>query len=103
MRTLKELGASEAEATEACATIYDRVTSDHIRAILGALRDANPQANELFRELADWKMDEWDEKKILKFIKENSLREDPETKERLLDLDYFHKHRMLRREDKWQS
>ena len=47
--------------------------------------------------------EDWDAKAFEKFIAENGLKEDDETKEWLLDLDYFRANLLVRRPERWQS
>jgi hypothetical protein len=99
---LKALGASPEEIEKATETIYGRVTHDHLERIAGTLKAANPSKPEaLFNELTAH--DDWDQKAFEKFFADNGLKEDEETKQWLLDLDYFRSTRKLRREDRWQS
>ena len=99
---LKFLGASPEEIEKATETIYQRVTHDHLERIAGTLKSANPGKDDaLFNELTAH--DDWDAKAFEKFIADNGLKEDEETKQWLLDLDYFRDTRKLRREDHWQS
>ena len=101
--TLKKLGASEKEIEEACSTIYQRVTNDHMRKTLHSLLSSNPGKQPLFQGLDDGKMDNWDKSKLEKFIKDNGLKKSEETEEWIRDLDYFLKNKKLRREEQWQS
>jgi hypothetical protein len=99
---LKALGASPDEIKKATETMYGRVTHDHLERIAAALKAANagkPQA--MFNELTGH--DDWDAKAFEKFIADNDLAEDEETRQWLLDLDYFRQNRKLRRDDHWQS
>jgi hypothetical protein len=99
---LKALGASAEEIEKATETIYDRVTHDHLERIAGTLKAANPgKAEALFDALTAH--DDWDAKAFEKFIADNGLKEEEETKQWLLDLDYFRSTHKLRREDHWQS
>jgi hypothetical protein len=99
---LKALGASPEEIEKATETIYGRVTHDHLERISGTLKAANPGKEEaLFNSLTA--RDDWDARAFEKFIADNGLKEDEETKQWLLDLDYFRSTRKLRREDHWQS
>ena len=101
--TLKELGASDNEIEDVCATIYNRVINDHTRRILLSLKNVNPEKGQLFEGINDGKMDDWSKDKIEKFVEEHNLIQSDETKESIIDLDYFLEHKKLRREDKWQS
>ena len=99
---LRALGASPEEIEKATETIYGRVTHDHLDRIAGTLKAANPGKPEaLFNGLTAH--DDWDAKAFEKFITDNSLKEEEETKQWLLDLDYFRSTHKLRREDHWQS
>jgi hypothetical protein len=100
---LKKLGASEKEIEEACSTIYQRVTNDHMRRVLHSLLSSNPGKQSLFQGLDHGKMDNWDKGKLEKFIKDNGLKKSEETEEWIRDLDYFLKNRKLKREEQWQS
>ena len=101
--TLKKLGALQKEIEDVCSTIYDRVTNDHTRRILLSLKKANPEKEELFKGINDGKMDHWNKETIEKFINNQKLIESNETKETILDIDYFLENKKLRRENKWQS
>ncbi|MDD5141722.1 MAG: hypothetical protein PHY43_15845 [Verrucomicrobiales bacterium] len=101
--TLKNLGASPKEIEEACSTIYQRVTDDHMRRVLYSLRSSNPGKESLFEGLDDGKMDNFDKSKLENFIKDNKLKKSEETEESILDYDYFLKNKKLRREEGWQS
>ena len=100
---LKKLGASDQEIEEACSTIYQRVTSDHLRRVLYNLKNGNPEKGSLFVGLDDGKMDDMDATKLATFIVENKLTKNAETEELIQDLEFFQKNRKLRREEKWQS
>jgi hypothetical protein len=101
--TLKKLGASESAIEAVCSTIYSRVTNDHVRRILLSLKSANPGKETLFEGINDGKMDDWGKDKIMNFVKEHNVNKGDDTDECFLDLEFFSKHRKLRREDKWQS
>lgn len=101
--TLKNLGASPKEIDEACSTIYGRITNDHIKAILFALKTSNPGKEKLFEGIEEGKMDNWDKGQLETFIKDRELTKSSETNEWLLDLDYLLRTRKLRREKLWQS
>jgi hypothetical protein len=99
---LKAHGASPQEIDKATETIYGRVTDDHLARIAGTLKAANPgMPDAVFNELKGH--DDWDAKAFEKFIADNALKEDEETKQWLLDLDYFRTTHKLRRDDRWQS
>ena len=100
---LKKLGTSQNEINDVCDTIYSRVTNDHIRRIIGSLRNLNPDKIDLIKKILEEKFDDWDEPRIIKFINDNNLKKSEETDECFLDLKYFMKNKKLRREDKWQS
>jgi hypothetical protein len=72
--TLKNLGASEEEINKACSTIYQRVTSDHVRSIFYSLRQANPGKEQLFQGIDDGKLDGFDVNKLDDFIRDNGLK-----------------------------
>jgi hypothetical protein len=101
--TLRRLGASPAEIEEVCSTLYQRVTSDHIRGVLRSLREANPEKEPLFKGVDDGKMDDWDRVRLETFIKENQLKTTEDTQEWMRDLEFFLRTRTLRREEQWQS
>ena len=104
MTNLKALGASKEEIDKATETIYGRVTHNHLERIAATLRNANPSKNDdpkFFNKLTSH--DDWDQRTFEKFFADNHLKEDEETKECLLDLDYFRSTHKLRREDHWQS
>jgi hypothetical protein len=99
---LKALGASPEEIEKATETIYARVTQDHLDRVVGTLKAANPGKPEaVFNELTGH--GDWDSKAFEKFIADNGLKEDEETKQWLLDLDYFRQTHKIRRDDHWQS
>jgi hypothetical protein len=99
---LKAPGASPEEIEKATETIYQRVTHDHLDRIAGTLRAANPDMSDaLFNQVTA--QDNWDQKAFEKFFIEHGLKVDEETKQCLLDLDYFRANHKLRREDHWQS
>ena len=100
---LKKLGASQNEINDVCGTIFSRVTNDHVRRIIASLRDPNPDKKDLLKNILEGKLDGWDTPKIVKFINDNKLKKSEETDECFSDLEYFLKHKKLRREDKWQS
>src|SRR5574341_805899 len=100
-QTLAKLGASEDEIQEVCGVIYDRVRSDHIRAILHQVKIANEDKDNLFIDFDNWKFSEWDKARVEKFIKDNSLIVSQEANELITDLDYFLSTKKLRREDRW--
>jgi len=101
--TLRKLGATPKEIDEACATIYGRVANDHIKAVLYALKVANPGKDSLFQGLGEGKMDSWERSALDKFIKDNVLNKSAETDEWILDEEYFRKNKKLRRPERWQS
>jgi hypothetical protein len=99
---LKALGASPEEIEKTTATIYQRVTDDHLGRVAGTLKGANPGMDDaLFNEVRAH--DDWDQKAFERFFADKGLKEDEETKQCLLDLDYFRNTHKLRREDHWQS
>lgn len=100
---LKKLEASQNEINDVCNTMYSRVTDDHVRRIIGSLRDPNPDKKDLIKKLLDKKSDDWNAQNVIQFIKDNDLNKSTETDECFLDLEYFLKNKKLRREDKWQS
>ena len=78
------------------------MTHDHLERIAGTLKGVNPGMDDaLFNQVRAH--DDWDQKAFEKFFAENGLKEDEETKQCLLDLDYFRSTHKLRREDHWQS
>jgi hypothetical protein len=99
---LKALGASQEEIDKATATIFDRVNQDHVGRIVGALKNANPDKPTTLFDGLEAHAD-WDAKAFEKFIADNSLTADEETKQWLLDLGFFRTTHKLRREDRWQS
>ena len=101
--TLKKLGVSDKEIQEVCSTMYERVTDDHIRGVLSALKSSNPGKEKLLEGLGDGKFDGWDKAKFETFIKDNELKKNENAEEWLEDLEYFLKTKKLRREDNWQS
>ena len=101
--TLQKLGASPDEIETACSVIYVRVTQDHVRHILYALKAANPGKETLFDGLDGGKMDQWDEQRVEKLVKDNALQKNHAVEEAILDLQYFLKNKKLRREEEWQS
>ncbi len=99
---LKALGASPEEIARATETIYARVRTDHLARIAALLKNANPdKPAAMFDGLTG--REDWDAKAFEKFIAENGLKEDDETKEWLLDLDYFRANLLVRRPERWQS
>lgn len=100
---LKKLGASQNEINDVCNTMYSRVTDDHVRRIIGSLRDPNPDKKDLIKKFLDKKSDDWNAQNVIQFIKDNDLNKSTETDECFLDLEYFLKNKKVRREDKWQS
>jgi hypothetical protein len=100
---LHKLGASEKEIDQVSSTLLTRVTGDHIKKTLYALRAANPEKVSLFAMIDDWKSKEWNSQKLNDFIVQNELKKDSEVEECLSDLSYFLSKRKLRRPDKWQS
>jgi len=100
---LKKLGASQNEIDGVCETIYCRVKEDHIRRIIGSLREPNPDKKDLLKNILELELDEWNVSQINKLINDNNLKISEETKECFSDLEYFFKNRKLRREDKWQG
>lgn len=100
---LKKLGASQNEINDVCNTMYSRVTDDHVRRIIGSLRDPNADKKDLIKKLLDKKSDDWNAQNVIQFIQDNDLNKSTETDECFLDLEYFLKNKKLRREDKWQS
>src|SRR5260221_8528400 len=102
-KTLRELGVSDANAAEACAMMYDRVLSDHIKSVVANLFASNPGKEPLFDGIDKGKFNAWDKAQFEKLIKDNDLKHSPETDECLLDLEYWMQHKKLRREDKWQG
>jgi hypothetical protein len=101
--TLKRLGATDMEIEEACSTIYQRVTTDHINGAVRTLQKVNPGKEELFKGVLEGNIGFLDKAWLEKFIKENALVMNEETEEWIRDLDYFLSNKKLRREDKWQS
>jgi hypothetical protein len=99
---LRKLGASESEIKKSCSTIHERVISDHVRCILNYIKIANQDKPELFNDYENWDFYEWDKSKIDSFIKDHSLVLNDESKEWILDLDYFLANNQLRREENWQ-
>jgi hypothetical protein len=100
---LQQLGASEIEITSVCSTMTSRLTEDHIRSTLNALKEANPDKESIFEGVNDWNFQSWDKGKLTAFIRDNSLKADGEPTEWIADLDQFLSKGTLRREDKWQS
>ena len=98
-------GASQAEIDAACATIYGRVTADHIQRVFYSLQQANTdKGTEMFAGIRDGKFDGYDtHEKIQEFIKANGLKENKDVEENLEDLEFFLRTHKLRREDTWQS
>jgi hypothetical protein len=101
--TLRKLGASEKEIDGATATIYQRVTGEHVERILRSLRTSNPAKKSFFEGLDDGRMSDWDKARLDQFIKDNDLQVSNDGAESILDLDFFLKNKKLRREDQWQS
>jgi hypothetical protein len=101
--TLKKLGASEKEIEEVLSNIHERVTNDHMRRVLHSLLSLNPEKESLFEGLEEGKMDRWDRSRLEKFIKDNDLKKNEQTKELIRDLEYFLQNRKLRREEQWQG
>jgi hypothetical protein len=101
--TLKKLGASDKEIEGTCSVLYQRVTNDHMRKVLYTIKEANPDKQTLFEGLDAGKMDDIDRSKLENFIKNNALKTSENTKEAILDLDFFLKNKKLRRESEWQS
>jgi len=100
---LRKLGASESEIQDVCATMFQRVRSDHIRAALICLKKANKDKSAVFDGCEDWDVRDWDKDKLEAFIHEGALDKNEEVIEWIRDLDYFEQTKKLRREDKWQS
>lgn len=101
--TLRKLGASESEIEDVCATIFQRVIKDHIKAALNCLKKANKDKSAVFDGCDDWDIHDWDKDKLEAFIHEHALDKNEEVIEWIRDLDYFAQTKKLRREDKWQS
>jgi hypothetical protein len=101
--TLKELGASQAEIDLATATIYGRVSHDHLIGIVYLLRDLNKDKAPLFQGIEEGKMNSWDRATVESFITSNGLVKNDEVDERFLDLEFFERTKTLRRPDRWQS
>lgn len=101
--TLRKLGASESEIEDVCATMFQRVRSDHIKAALRSLKKANEDKSAVFDGCGDWDIHDWDKDKLEAFIREHALDKNEEVIEWICDLDYFAQTKKLRREDKWQS
>jgi hypothetical protein len=101
--TLRKLGASEKEIDGVTATLYGRVTQDHIVKILRSLRTSNPEKEQLFKGLDDAKTVIADKTQLDQFIKGNNLQISDDAAELISDLDFFIKNKKLRRDDQWQS
>jgi Sec7-like guanine-nucleotide exchange factor len=101
--TLQKLEASESEIKDVCATMFQRVRSDHIKAALLCLKKANKDKSAVFDGCEDWDIHDWDKDKLEAFIHEHALDKNEEVIEWIRDLDYFEQTKKLRREDKWQS
>ena len=100
---LRKLGASESEIENVCATIFQRVRSDHIKNAISSLKKANKDKSALFDSCEDWGIHDWDKNKLEAFIQEHTLGKNEEVVEWIRDLDYFEQTKKLRREDNWQS
>ena len=100
---LRKLGASESEIENVCATVFQRVRSDHIKAAIRSLKKANKDKSAVFDGCEDWAIHDWDKDKLEAFIREHALDKNEEVVEWIRDLDYFEQTRKLRREDKWQT
>ncbi|MFO7773545.1 MAG: hypothetical protein R6V59_06395 [Dehalococcoidia bacterium] len=101
--TLRRLGASDSEIEDVCATMFQRVRSDHIKGALRALKKANEDKDAVFDGYEDWDIHDWDKDKLEAFIRDHALNRNEEVVEWIRDLDYFAQTKRLRREDKWQS
>lgn len=100
---LRKLGASESEIQDVCAAMFQRVRSDHIKAVLRSLKKANEDKSAVFDGCDNWEIHDWDKDKLEAFIREHALDKNEEVVEWIRDLDYFEQTKKLRREDKWQS
>ena len=101
--TLRKFGASESEIEDVCATMFQRVRSDHIKAALRSLKKANEDKSAVFDGCEDWDIHDWDKDKLEAFVHEHALDKNEEVVEWIRDLDYFAQTKKLRREAKWQS
>jgi hypothetical protein len=101
--TLRQLGASESEIEDTCATMFQRVRSDHIKAAIRSLKKANKDKSAVFDGCEDWAIHDWDKDRLEAFVREHALDRDEEVAEWISDLDYFERTKKLRRDDKWQS
>jgi len=100
---LRKLGASESEIQDVCATMFQRVRSDHIKTVPLYLKKANKDKSVVLDGCEDWDVHDWDKDKLEAFIREHALDKNDEVIEWIRDLDYFEQTKKLRREDKWQS
>lgn len=101
--TLRKLGASESEIEDACSTLHQRVTKDHVKRVFHSLRGANPEKEKVFQDVDDSKGFDWSPESTQRFINQHELKKNEDTNDAISDLDYFLAHRRLKREDKWQS
>ena len=101
--TLKKLGATDEQIEEACSTIFERVESDHIKAMLGSLKQANPEKESLFEGIHDGKFNDWTKVKVEDLIKKETLHTNEKYDEWSDALDYFKETRKLKHPDNWQS
>jgi len=101
--TLKRLGASEAELEEACSTLYERVESDHINALLRSLKASNPDKDQLFQGIDEGKFSNWKKEQVEALVLEKNLKTNDEYKKWIESLDYFLSVKKLKNPDDWQS
>jgi hypothetical protein len=101
--TLKALGASQIEIDKATATIYERVTRDHLDRIKGALTKSNAGKDAALNELSSDAAEEWDTATFKKYIADNGLERNDVADEWIADLEYFRTNHKLRRPTEWQS
>tara|TARA_B100001971_G_scaffold206962_1_gene226471 strand:+ start:533 stop:1174 length:642 start_codon:yes stop_codon:yes gene_type:complete len=102
-QTLKKLGATDEEIREACSTIFDRIESDHIKAMLGSLKQANPEKESLFEGIHDGKFKDWAKADVERLIEGEALQTNENYSKWSESLDYFKDTRKLKYPDDWQS
>lgn len=97
--SLKELKISDEKINSALASLYERVSEDHIRKILLALNDQLDSEHKLFRTYDDIDPDSWP----LDAVKREAKRLGVNVDEKIEEYEYFMKNKKLLKPENWQG
>ena len=101
--SLRKLGVSEKDIEKAIAPFTSMISYNHKQRILYLLNEQLPNNKKLFKDISEINTNKWSLKQIYIVIKDNNIKPSEQLHDAILDLEYYEKHKKLRRENAWQG